>query len=60
MNVLGQLLRARDFEPMKSIGCHDDVVVAGQTVLPAMSPQVGNNNSAGNLIPPIYGSTDRR
>ena len=29
-----------------SIGCHDGVVVAGQTVLPAMSPQVGNSNLA--------------
>ena len=59
VNVLGQLLRTRDFEPMKSIGCHDGVVVAGQTVLPAMNPQVGNNNLAGNLIPPIHGSADR-
>jgi hypothetical protein len=45
---------------MKSIGCHDGVVVAGQTLLPAMSPQVCNNNLAENLIPLIDDSADRR
>src|SRR4029453_7208944 len=60
VNVSGQLLRTRDLEPMKSIDCHDGVVVAGQNVLPAMSPQVGNNNLAENLIPPIDASADRR